>query len=345
MTFSEIAERFLKSVGPDLAPATLARYEEHLRIHVAPSLGGIVVTKLKPVHLAELYAKLRAEKIRYVKVLKKGDGSTRERIRFGRPLSANSVLRVHRLLHRLFGWAEPLGLVQRNVPRLVQAPKQTPSPARALTVDQVEQVLAAAEGTRFHSFFILAAETGMRRGEVGALTWDCIDFDREVAIVRQAIGEDRKGGTFIKNTKSGRQRVIPLNASAVEALRRHRAVQAAEKLAAKEGTYTDQGLVFASEMGSLLDLDAVSKAFSSLLRGLGIKAKGLSLHSCRHFVGTTSLVTGSDVRTVSDLLGHADPGVTLRVYGHVVAGAKERAVTSIGDALTEAKARRLAAEN
>jgi integrase len=55
--------------------------------------------------------------------------------------------------------------------------------------------------------------------------------------------------------------------------------------------------------------------------------------------------TRSDVRTVAALLGHADSGITLRVYGHVVAGAQERAVTSTGDALTQAKARGLAGQN
>lgn len=119
VTLSELAERFFKAAGPDLVPATIARYEEHWRMHIAPSLGGVSVARLKAAHLAELYAKLRSEKIRYAKG---------EKVRFGRPLGANSVLRIHRLLHRIFGWAETLGLVQHNVARLVQAPKAAPSP-------------------------------------------------------------------------------------------------------------------------------------------------------------------------------------------------------------------------
>ena len=182
VTLSEVAERFLKSVGPDLAPATIARYEEHWRMHIAPGLGGIAMARLKAPHLAELYAKLRSEKIRYVRG---------EKIRYGRPLSANSVLRIHRLLHRMFAWAERLGLVQNNLARLVQPPKATPSPARALTTNQVERVLAATEGTPFHRFFVIAAETGMRRGEIGALTWDSVDLERGIVLVQQAIGDDR----------------------------------------------------------------------------------------------------------------------------------------------------------
>lgn len=80
----------------------------------------------------------------------------------------------------------------------------------------------------------------------------------------------------------------------------------------------------------MLDLDAVSKAFSALATEVGIKAKGISLHSCRHLGATQALVAGNDIRTIAALLGHADPSVTLRVYCHVVPGAQEKAVAGIG---------------
>jgi integrase len=108
--------------------------------------------------------------------------------------------------------------------------------------------------------------------------------------------------------------------------------------------YQDQNLVFAGERGAMLDLDAVSKAFARIAKRLGIKAKGVSLHSMRHFVGSQSLVDGSDIRTVAALLGHSDPSTTLRVYGHLVTGAQERAVASIGNAVRAAQARRAAGE-
>ena len=99
-----------------------------------------------------------------------------------------------------------------------------------------------------------------------------------------------------------------MNSSAIEALRLQSAAQAAEKRAAPEGRYNDRGFVFANDEGGWLDLDAVTKAFSAVLLAEGLKERGLSLHSLRHFVGTMGLAMGNDVRTVSDLLGHADPG-------------------------------------
>jgi site-specific recombinase XerD len=92
--------------------------------------------------------------------------------------------------------------------------------------------------------------------------------------------------------------------------------------------------VFANELGGVLNLDMVSKTFAKLARSIGVKARGISLHSLRHCAASMALTGGADVRTVSSLLGHASPSTTLNVYGHVMAGAKERAVSAIGDALS-----------
>ena len=342
VSLGDVAERFLKSVVPDLSPITVARYEQHWRMHVAPTLGELPVASLKPAHLAELYTGLRTERVRYRRKPKSVEAAE-ENFRMGPPLGPNTVLRVHRFLHRLLGWAERMNLVVRNAARSVDAPKASPSPARALTAEQVAVLLSAADGARFYPFFAVAIATGMRRGEIGALTWDDVDLDNETVVVRQAVGQDRSGHSFVKSTKTGRERVVPLNGLAISALKTQRASQAAEKLL-KRKEYEDHGLVFADDHGRLLDLDAISKTFAALARGLGIKRKGISLHSCRHFGATQALAAGSDVRTVAALLGHASASTTLNVYGHVIAGAQERAVAQIHHAIAVAQARKGAAE-
>ncbi|MGA8098713.1 MAG: site-specific integrase [Candidatus Cybelea sp.] len=311
-------------------------------MHVAPTLGGLPVASLKPAHLAELSTGLRTERVRYRRKPKSVEAAE-ENFRMGPPLGPNTVLRVHRFLHRLLGWAERMNLVVRNAARSVDAPKASPSPARALTAEQVAVLLSAADGARFYPFFAVAIATGMRRGEIGALTWDDVDLDNETVVVRQAVGQDRSGHSFVKSTKTGRERVVPLNGLAISALKTQRASQAAEKLL-KRKEYEDHGLVFADDLGRLLDLDAISKTFAALARGLGIKRKGISLHSCRHFGATQALAAGSDVRTVAALLGHASASTTLNVYGHVIAGAQERAVAQIHHAIAVAQARKGAAE-
>ena len=95
----------------------------------------------------------------------------------------------------------------------------------------------------------------------------------------------------------------------------------------------------------MLDLDLVSKAFAKLAREAKIKARGVSLHPLRHCAATMALQSGADVRTVSALLGHASPSTTLNVYGHVVAGAQERATNALGEALSQAQARAVGGES
>jgi integrase len=184
----------------------------------------------------------------------------------------------------------------------------------------------------------------MRRGEIGALTWDAVDLKAGTAIVRQAIGEDRRGGSFLKSTKSGRERIVPLNLAVIAALRAQRAAQNQDRLLS-HGTYQENGFVFADAIGRSLDLDVATKGFAKLLQRAGIKARGVSLHSLRHCAATLALQTGADIRTVAALLGHASPSTTLNVYGHVVAGAQERAVNAIGEAIGQAQAQAVGGEN
>jgi|ERR1700734_1697854 site-specific recombinase XerD len=87
----------------------------------------------------------------------------------------------------------------------------------------------------------------------------------------------------------------------------------------------------------------VSKAFVALASGISIKAKGISLHSLRHFGTTEALVGGTDIGQLPHL-GHADAALAVRVYSHVVPGAQEKAVAGIGDAIVAAQIRRTAGD-
>jgi integrase len=301
-----------------LTPNTAHRYAELWKVHAAPMLRTIPVAKLQPVHLQELYASL-AHKTN-------GRGGT---------LSPRSIHHVHRMLHRVLSWSERLGLIAGNVSRRVEPPRPNPSPARALTPDEAVAILGEAKSTRWYPFFVVALATGMRRGELAALEWNSVDLERRTVIVRQSIGTDRRGGFFVKPTKTGRERIVPLSQDAIDAFRSIHVRQAAEKLAAK--VYTDRGLVFADKHGEQMKLDAPTKAFVAAARKHGVV--GVTLHSCRHSVATWALADGSDVRSVAALLGHSAPSTTLNVYGHVIAGAQERAVALISGALSAAQAR------
>jgi integrase len=237
----------------------------------------------------------------------------------------------------LLGWAERMQLVERNVSRMVDPPTPDPSEAKAITTDEVAAVLAAAEGSRWHPLFVLAFATGARRGEILALTWDDVDLNAGVVMIRRAITQTRTAGTFVKATKTKNVRAVGLSAFAIEALRRVRVAQAAEKLAAGPA-YVDRGFAFADALGSFLQPNDMTKAYNACAKHAAISST--RLHSARHTAATLMLAGGSDPRTVAGVLGHSVASTTLNIYGHLIASRATAAVDALGAELEGARDRR-----
>ena len=99
VSFADVAERFLKSIVPDLSRITVARYEEHWRMHAAPRLE-VFQSRLKPAHLVELYTKLRTERVRY---RKKTKSRACRRTVSRRPPTRAERRFASRFLHRFLG--------------------------------------------------------------------------------------------------------------------------------------------------------------------------------------------------------------------------------------------------
>src|SRR5262249_30497094 len=130
-------------------------------------------------------------------------------------------------------------------------------------------------------------------------------------------------------TTRGRRQVA-LPAFAVTALVQHKGDQAERRL--RLGTaYRDQGLVFASDLGDPMHPDSITTMFRRLAAKAGMP--GLPVHDLRHSPATQLLGQGVNVKVISERLGHADPGFTLRVYSHVLPGMQEEAARKIDGAL------------
>jgi integrase len=175
-----------------------------------------------------------------------------------------------------------------------------------------------------------------------SLIWANVDLDRGVLAVRNALGSDRKGGFFVKPPKGNRTRSIALVPAAIDALRKERAAQAADKLA-PGASYVDRGLVFADAFGAPLHPDSFSKAFQLYARAA--KINGATLHSTRHSVATWAIAGGGDIRSVQAILGHSVASTTLNIYAGAVVEAQEGVVATVGDVLARAQAQLTAEAN
>jgi integrase len=160
LTVGEWLERWLDGKH-DISPVTRERYHECIAISVAPTLGKVELQKLRPIHVKEWLSKLVT------------NGS-----RTNGPLSGRTVRVPYLVLHGALAEAVRLDLVARNVADVVAPPKIEATEIEILTQEEIAAVLASLSGSWLYPIASLALATGMRRGELLALRWQDVDFDK-----------------------------------------------------------------------------------------------------------------------------------------------------------------------
>lgn len=185
------------------------------------------------------------------------------------------------------------------------------------------------------TLFALAAVTGARRGELLGLRRSDADLDARLLTMRRSITSTTEDGVIVKGTKTGKIRRVALDDLGVQVIEG----QLAELQAAAEAGFdcVADPYLFAGEPSgaSTWFPDWPTHAFRKVCDDLGM---GWHLHQLRHFTATQLIAAGVDVRTVSGRLGHADPGVTLRVYSHAIEAKDRDAAAIMGGLLTSAAA-------
>jgi integrase len=307
-------ENWLAMVAVSRKPSTTAMYAHKMRRYVIPRIGAAPLRQVDAAMLDALYADLRAH------------GGRQARAADGAPLSEQTVAVVHRILHRAFADAVKRRVIRFNPASDATVPRSTaPRTMVVWAADDVRRFLEHAADHRLHALWVLAATTGMRRGELCGLTWQDVSLDHGNVAVRRA--RVPIAGRVSEGTpKSDRARVVALAASNIAALRAHRAQQISERLAWGEG-WEDTGYVFTREDGTPVRPDAVSREFDGLVRAAGLRR--IRLHDLRHTHATLGLASGIPAKVMSERLGHAKVGITLDLYSHVVPGMQEAAAQQI----------------
>ena len=160
--------------------------------------------------------------------------------------------------------------------------------SRMIDMDTIARVLSSLDRTQLHPPTLLAAATGMRRGELLALRWADVDFDNAILTVSRAL-QQTKAGLHPKSPKSGRGRQIALPKFATAALRAHKLRQLEERLAAGP-SYVVNDLVFCRADGSFWPPDSFTGSFASAMRKSALS--GFNFHALRHAHATVLLKAG-----------------------------------------------------
>jgi integrase len=304
--------------------STVESIDSILRIHIKPYFGTALIAKVNREQLRSFVSELSAKK-----------------------LSPKTVGNVLGVLHSIFEYAlDEEWLTGENIVKRVSAPQEAASDAtiRFLEPEEVEALIRAvpddALGRVESVMYLTAAMTGMRQGELLALQWSDIDWTASRIRVRRAWV--RNEITAPKSKRSSRS--VPLATRVATEL---------ERLYKDSGEPKDDALVFAHPAtGKPIDRSKLLKRFkAALLRAAvgqfaEIKVNGkvvrkplTRFHDLRHTFGTRMAASGVPMRTLQEMLGHADFGTTL-IYADYAPGAHEAewVEAAFGTAVLEAGA-------
>jgi len=288
MTVAQLLDLWL--ANKQIVEATRDHYARSAR-RVAAYLGRVDVRSLRPEHLQQMYAAMRA------------DGAT-----------ASMMVKAYQVIHQALDAAVRMGIIPRNPHDLVPTPKPPQREVSALTPEQVRRLLDVAKGSCVENMLVLVLTTGLRRGEIAGLRWDDVDLERGLITVRHSMDQRRQ----LRPTKTARgRRPVELTAPAIEALRR-------EKAKGRSDVW-----VFATKNGTPWFPQNISAEFRRLLDKAGLR--GVRLHDLRHTHATLMLLAGANPKVVQERLGHADVRTTLNIYSHVLPGIQRAAAQRVDE--------------
>jgi integrase len=195
----------------------------------------------------------------------------------------------------------------------------------------LDALFSKVSSTRLFPFILLGASTGMRRGELLALEWTDLDWQKNELEVSKSL-EQTKRGLRIKGTKSEETRRFSIPSEVIQVLREHQRRQEQDRQLYSD-TYADLNLIFARPDGQYYSPDRIGARVTEAMRSIGLQ--GVSLHSLRHSHASELLSNGAPITAVSERLGHASPNITLAIYSHALPADNQAAAKLWNDAMAE----------
>ncbi|NES28959.1 tyrosine-type recombinase/integrase [Micromonospora terminaliae] len=289
-------------------PSTLQGYRSKVTKHLIPALGEHRLDRLQPEHVERFYGSLETA-----------------------GMAPATVLQLHRILSRSLKVAHQRGRVARNVCALVDSPSVSREEVQPLTAADARAILAAAAGRRNGARWSVALALGLRQGEALGLKWEFVDLDAGLLRVRWQLQRLTGRGLVLVEPKSrASRRSVAVPPQLVDALRKHRAEQDAERQLAGE-LWQDHDLVFTQPNGKPIEPRRDWAQWKQLCRDAGVREA--RLHDARHTAASILLAQGVPARVVMELLGHSQIGLTLGTYSHVAPELSRAAAEGIGGAL------------
>lgn len=285
--FEEWLTHYIK---PSSKQRTFEQYSRAAQIHILPYLGDIELTDLTPFVLQKFITGLTE------------NGNKRT----GKGLSPNFVKTILSIVQNSLKTAHLVGYLPEYSANKIKRPKPKEKQVECFSAweqKKIEEAALFAKKDKYRGI-ILCLYTGLRIGELLALTWNDIDFEKSILSVTKTCHDGNENGKHTRiidtpKTENSR-RQIPLSKTLVKMLKDMKKKSKCE-------------FVIADGEKSVF-IRSYQRTFELFLKKLKLPHKGF--HSLRHTFATRALECGMDVKSLSEILGHKNAMITLNRYAH-----------------------------
>jgi integrase len=295
-TFADAVKQWRSAIAPNLSPATVRPRESFLRAHITPRFGQSALHEMGVGQIQQFATDLR------------------------KSLSGKTIVNILGAIFAIMDYAERCGM---RVPKVgfrdIELGSTTERPVAFFTRAQVTLILEEAKEP-FKTLFAVAWFTGLRAGEILALTLDDLDFNNKTVRVNKSADD---------STRQIRQ---PKTKSSVALLPMPSALEAILRDFIQHWKPNPGGILFATRDGSRSrSRDNVVKCgLKPVLRKLGIPTANTGLHAFRHGLATELAESSVPLTVLQNQLRHADVKTTLKVYAHVIPQSQRDAMENLG---------------
>ena len=287
---------------------TYERYKYIIEKHINPKLGELDLDDLLAVTLQDyVLSELESGNL----ISSKG-------------LANNSVIGIVNVLKSALKLAKSLEISALDNSNKIKLPMATEKPVTAFEKweqEKLEKYCLSSNKTNYLGI-IICLYTGIRLGELLALTWNDIDFKSGIMTISKTayrIKQNGKPQVVIDKPKTkNSSRLIPLPKQLLEILKRAKRISKSD-------------FVLSTRTGGIVGTRAYQKTYERILKKLDIPYK--NFHSLRHTFATRAIEMGMDVKTLSEILGHKNPVITLQRYTHSMLSYKTEMMNKMGKML------------
>ncbi len=297
---------WVEQVAGRLRPSTATRYRQLVAQQIVPTWGRVRLAQLTPAQVEQGLRRLV-------------DGG----------LTPRTAGHVRAVLRASLNDAQREGLLARNVAALADPPRVAREAPKVLIPSEAWAVIDAMPEPGLQRLVSVAVNTGLRQGELLGLRWADVDWQAGELHVTQALQRVAGEYRLVEVKSASSRRTVPLTADAVAVLEDQRRWQVEARLAAG-GRWREYipGLVFTTDRGQPLNGPSLTHRFEDALQTAGLPV--IRWHHLRHAFAGLMLGSGSDLATVSGLLGHSSVSLTASTYAGLMPSLKRAAADRLG---------------